>query len=123
MFRDAGSASLSDADWAEEIIKRTFGFHYGDHFRPMLARLLGEYLVREVEAELEKTDPGVLDGIRSALGELWKQRCSFAHADMGANLARQMSFPAPSWVSNQHRVLSKRLQRLEVAITTTIARL
>ncbi|WP_250893616.1 hypothetical protein [Croceibacterium selenioxidans] len=71
----------------------------------MLTKLLGEFLTREVEAKLEVTDPGLLDALKSTLGDLWKQRCSFAHAHVGANVATQQTFPAPSFVSNQHRLL------------------
>src|SRR4051794_40502295 len=44
MLRAADAACLNDPAWADDVINRTTGFHYANHFRPMLTKLLGEYL-------------------------------------------------------------------------------
>lgn len=105
---------LGDPAWThKEVIERTFGFDYGKHFRPMLAKLLGEHLTRRLESQMEQKFPGDLDRLRSSTGDLWLKRCNFAHADMVANVAKQQTFTAPSWSINQHRIISKMLQRVE----------
>lgn len=114
---------LKDPDWIKkEIVEKTFGFDYGKHFRPMLVKLIGEYLTRTIEGRIEQKHPGDIDRIKAATGDLWLRRCNFAHADMITNVARQQVFVAPSWVLNQHRILGKALLRFEVeAVALTSA--
>jgi len=66
--------------------------------------------------DFEIKNPGALEDLKSNLGSLWKQRCSFAHADLAAHQAAQLNFFAPSWTKNQHRVLSKRLEEYKNCI-------
>lgn len=105
---------LKDSDWVEkEVVKKTFGFDYNKHFRPMLARLIGEHLTRSLEKTIEQEYPGDLDRLRSSTGDLWARRCNFAHADMVENIARQQTFVAPSWSINQYQIVSKMLLQFE----------
>jgi hypothetical protein len=118
----AQTGCLDDPDWVmERVIKRTNGFSYNDHWRPMLASIVGEVFVRRVEARMEDTSPGDLDRLRNSLGELWKIRCGFAHADLIAHVAAQQVFNAPSWSLNQHRVLKKLLLRYEQEMLVALA--
>lgn len=113
---------LNDPDWVKtNVISRTSGFTYTDHWRPMLSRLVGEVFARRVEAGLEQQAPGELDQLKSLLGSLWKVRCDFAHADIAANLAAQQTFSAPSWSINQHRILKKLIARYEQVLTAVLA--
>lgn len=110
----AESGRLNDPDWVREnVISKTSGFQYDNHWRPMLSRLVGEVFARRVEAQMEVDFPGDLDRLKSLLGTLWRIRCAFAHADMVANVAAQQTFQAPSWSLNQHRLLAKLLVRYE----------
>ena len=114
MVLAAENGRLNDPSWVKDnVIRRTSGFSYAEHWRPMLASIVGEVFVRRVEAKMEATSPGDLDRLKSSLGALWKIRCSFAHADMAANVAAQQVFDAPSWSINQHRILKRLLARYE----------
>lgn len=118
----AQGGRLNDVAWVEkEVLGRNFGFTYSEHFRPMLAKVVGEIFVRRVEARMEQDHPGELERLKSILGVLWKVRCSFAHADMIANVAAQQTFQAPSWFLNQHRVIKKQLGKFEASLATVLA--
>lgn len=117
----AQTGRLDDLNWVRSnITEKTHGFTYADHFRPMLVRLVGEVFVRRIEATMEANHPGELDRLKSSLGQLWKQRCGFAHADVTANVAAQQKFDAPSWSINQHRVISRILQNYENCMTDVL---
>lgn len=113
----AQAGRLDDELWVQKkILDRTNGFDYDDHFRPMLCRLVGEVFARKVEARMDAQNPGELLRLKGLLGDLWKKRCAFAHADVTANVASQQTFDAPSWTSNQFRILNGLIRRLETAI-------
>ncbi len=115
------SGRLNDPDWVRtNVISKTSGFQYDNHWRPMLSRLVGEVFARRVERQMETKFPGDLDRLKSILGTLWKIRCDFAHADMTANLAAQQTFSAPSWSLNQHRLLTKLLDRYEESMIAVL---
>jgi hypothetical protein len=64
---------LNDPKWLQDsVLTRNNGFTYNEHLRPMLCKLIGEILVRKVEAEMEEQSPGNLDQLKSILGTLWK---------------------------------------------------
>ena len=65
---------------------------------------------------MEVAHPTELEQLKSLLGQLWKDRCSFAHADMNTNVAAQQTFNAPSWTISQHATLKKILSRYEVVM-------
>lgn len=108
---------LQDKVWVKvQIIDKTFGFDYERHFRAMLIALVGEVFARRVEKEMDSTQIGSVDQLRSLLGSLWKVRCAFAHADVATNIATQQTFQSPSWALNQHRLLSKLFDHLECCV-------
>jgi hypothetical protein len=118
----AESGRLKDATWVKDnVIKHTSGFTYNDHWRPMLAAIVGEVFVRRVEARMEANAAGELDRLKGSLKTLWRIRCSFAHADITANIAAQQAFEAPSWSINQHRVIKKLLVRYEQEMLAALA--
>jgi hypothetical protein len=118
----AQDGRLDDVDWVKSnVVSRTNGFTYGDHFRPMLTALVGEIFARKIEQQMERDYPGDLDRLRTLLGSLWKVRCSFAHADVAANVAAQQAFNAPSWTLNQHRLLAKLIAKYEAALGGALA--
>lgn len=113
---------LDDHPWVNEfVIAKTYGFTYLEHWRPMMARMVGEVFARRIEAKLEDRFPGELEQIKSLLGTLWRKRCEFAHADMVANVAAQQTFNAPSWTLNQHRLVKKLLAHYEQVMIEVLA--
>jgi hypothetical protein len=72
---------------------------------------------------MEQTYPTELDQLKSLLGQLWKDRCSFAHADIVTNLAAQQSFNAPSWTISQHAKLKKILSQYEIAMINVLGQI
>lgn len=124
LIRVVEAGRLNDAPWVEsELIDKTNGFHYAKHWRQMLCRVVGEVFVRRVEAEMEAAHPTELEQLRSLLGQLWKDRCSYAHADYNTNVAAQQRFNAPSFTIGQHARLQLLLSRYEAAMMSVIARI
>jgi hypothetical protein len=121
---DTEKVCLKDEPWCREnIVNKNFGFNYNEHFRSMLVKLMGEATVRLIEADMETQHPGEIESLKSILGMLWKRRCSYAHADIAANVATQQTFDAPSWAINQHRRVSKIVVKLEGLIASRAAAL
>jgi len=124
LIRLVDAGRLNDANWIEkQVIERTNGFSYNAHWRPMLCKVVGEVFARRVEVAMETLHPTELDQLKSLLGQLWKDRCSFAHANMTTNVAAQQHFNAPSWTINQYAKLSEIISRYEVAMTTALAQI
>lgn len=118
----AEAGRLSDPDWVrKKVIKRTNGFTYDDHWRVMLVAIVGEVFARRVEHVFDQQCPGDRDRLKTTLDALWKVRCSFAHADVGANIAAQQTFDAPSVTLARFRSLRVLLGNLEQAMTTALA--
>lgn len=108
---------LNDSNWVEKnVIKKTNGFSYDKHWRPMLCKVVGEVFARRVELSMEAAHPPELDQLKALLDQLWKDRCSFAHADMNTHVAAQQTFRAPSWTITQHTCLKDILGRYETAM-------
>ena len=74
--RRHSTAEANLAQVAEEVIGRTYGFHYGDHFRNMLMGIVGLVKIEELEGML---DPAKFNGMKSSLGILREKRNSEAH--------------------------------------------
>jgi hypothetical protein len=87
----------------------------------MITRLVGEVFARRIEEKMEANFPGEMERLRSILGTLWKQRCSFAHADVAAIVASQQNFSAPSWSLNQHRIIKKLIEHYEQAMKDALS--
>ncbi len=118
----AEQGRLSDPAWVTRyVISRTSGFQYDEHWKVMLARLVGEVFVRRVESQMEANFPGDLDRLKTILKGLWKIRCDFAHADMAANMAAQLTFQAPSWALKQQAELQILLGQYEQSMLAALA--
>ena len=104
-----------DTPWLEsQVIGSTYGFAYNKHWRPMLCKVVGEVFALRVEYAMELAHPTELQQLKSLLGDLWKDRCSFAHADLSANRANtQLTFNAPSVAIRSHTHLKGILGRYE----------
>ena len=80
----------------EKVIGNTFGFHYDNHFRPMIMRLVGLNYLELIESELNKT--GELDILKAELSTLWGIRKSAAHTTVTVGTA--VSYNSPSIIKN-----------------------
>lgn len=124
LIRLVEAGRLNDANWVEKnVIEKTNGFSYSNHWRPMLCRVVGEVFARRVELAMEAAYPTELDQLKSLLGQLWKDRCSFAHADMTTNVAAQQMFNAPSWTISQHAKLQQILGRYEQTLMAVLVQI
>ena len=115
-IREIDAATTKDKNWVDEVILSTHGFDYSKHFRPMVCRIVGEHSVRIAEANLEISNSGDLEAIKSTLGMLWKRRCDLAHSDMPAHQVAQIQLDAPSWTKNQYRIISRKLEGLKLEL-------
>ncbi|WP_083223891.1 hypothetical protein [Methyloversatilis sp. RAC08] len=114
--------SLGASDWVKQnILDSTNGFLYDQHWRKMLVQIVGECFARRIEIEMEDRYPGSLSQMKSLLGGLWKIRCEYAHADMTANAISMKSFSAPSWSTNQYRLLRKLLGQYEAVLRDVLS--
>lgn len=117
----AQDGRLDDLAWVKtNVLEKTSGFTYTNHFRPMLVRVVGEVFARRVEQKMEEDFQGEMDRLKEILRTLWKSRCSFAHADVVANVAAQQVFNAPSWTLDQHRVLKKFIEHYKLSMNAVL---
>ena len=122
LIRIVAAGRVNDATWIEsQVIENTFGFKYEKHWRGMLCKVVGEVFAQRVEAAMEFAHPAELQQLRTLLGQLWKDRCSFAHADLAANKAAMLTFNAPSLAISRHATLKAILGRYEAAMSAVLA--
>lgn len=122
LIRIVANGRISDATWVEiNVIDNTYGFVYVKHWRPMLCKVVGEVFARRVEAAMDANHPGDISQLKSMLGQLWKDRCNFAHADLNANRNNtQLTFNAPSFAIGQYHQLKLILGRYEAIMVATM---
>lgn len=122
LIRIVANGRISDADWVQNnVIENTFGFVYAKHWRFMLCKVVGEVFARRVEDAMEVAHPADLHQLTSLLGQLWKDRCSFAHADLNANRANtQLTFNAPSMAISRYNQLKTILGRYETVMVSVL---
>lgn len=120
LIRVVAHGRISDANWVEvNVIDNTFGFVYVKHWRSMLCKVVGEVFARRVEAAMDAAHPADFQQLKTLLGQLWKDRCSFAHADLHANMANtQLTFNAPSMAISRHNQLAVILGRYEAVMVS-----
>ena len=109
---------IVNASWVEtDVIDKTNGFVYTKHWRSMLCKVVGEFYACRVEAAMEAAHPADIQQLRTLLNRLWKDRCSFAHADLAANMANtQLTFNAPSLAISHYNQLRGILSRYQVVM-------
>jgi hypothetical protein len=95
----------------KEIIGKTWGFRYEEHFRPMLIKSLGLWFLEQIQADLNAH--GELDKLRGELSILWDVRKKAAHTSVtGVTL----SFDAPNVTKNRLIIIFPILQSIETKI-------
>lgn len=113
--------TLQDQDWTNKnIIKKVSGFQYENHLRSMLTKLVGETFAIRVEINIETTEPGELERLKSKLEMLWRKRCTFAHNHLVAHIASQTTFDAPSLTLREYGEILPLIDKYRAAITTTL---
>jgi hypothetical protein len=122
LIRSVAHGRITDVTWVETyVINNTFGFVYEKHWRSMLCKVVGEVFAGRVEVAMNTSHPADIPHLKSLLGQLWKDRCSFAHADLNANRANsQLTFNAPSVAINHYNQLKLILGRYEVVMNSVM---
>lgn len=117
----ASRAGVAAAAALLQQIRRTYGFSYSEHMRPLLVAIGGEMLATRAEAAVDKKYPGDMDRLRTTLGQLWQTRKMLAHASFVGTTTQQITLNAPSWSINQQRVLGKLIGKLEQEVLAVIS--
>ena len=90
---DCASKHLSESKNVEDAkkeIRRTYGFHYGENFRPMMIHIIGLIKVEELERSI---DVRKFELLKSSLGSLKTERDSAAHTYLNSG-TRKISAPS-----------------------------
>jgi hypothetical protein len=125
LVHKAGSEVGLDSAWIDSnVVQDNFGFTYQSHLRKMLGKVCGEFAVAHLEDTFEKAHPGTLDLLKGSLTTLSKSRGHLAHTHSAAagGVPQQVFVNAPSWALNQHRVISKMLDKFEASIPVAFQR-
>lgn len=94
----------------EEIVRPTYGFKYGKHFRNMLIRTMGIINVERLERRLDKVKFHIM---KSALGTLEQTRDRQAHTHIKGTTKR---LAAPSVTQSQFQKVYDGLKDVEDCI-------
>lgn len=121
MIKTVADGRISEPKWVEDnVIHKTYGFHYHKHWRGMLCKVVGEVFARRTEYAMEANSPGDLGQLKSLLGKLWIERCSFAHADIATNMLTATNFDAPSVTLNHYETLQRILSNYKVSMMSVM---
>lgn len=102
----------SNKDYIEKTVVATiYGFHYDQHFRPMLMKLVGLIKLEQIEDGLITS--GELSVLESHLGSLYQTRKRAAHTSIAG---ATVTYEAPSKIKQYLNRLFPILQKYEVAL-------
>ena len=91
---DCANRHLSESknidDVNNQIIGRTYGFHYGSDFRPMMIQIVGLIKVEELERSFNER---IFELLKSTLGTLKAERDRAAHTYLSSG-TRNISAPS-----------------------------
>jgi hypothetical protein len=115
IITDCAVAKLTDPgvvkSVSDDIVGPVFGFHYAQHFRQMLMKLIGLITLEQVEQPLIVS--GQLHVFKSQLGSLYEIRKRAAHTNIhGVTITYQ----APSSIKGFLNNLFPVLQQYETAL-------
>lgn len=102
---------LNKSHIENKVIGLTYGFHYDQHFRPMLMKLIGLIKLEQIESPLFTT--GELNILESNLGSLNVIRKRAAHTHING---ATVSYEAPSKIKQYLTILYPILQKYETAL-------
>jgi hypothetical protein len=95
----------------EEIIGKTYGCDYKNHFRPMLTKIIGLTNLEKFEKKL--TELGIFQILVSQLGSLWNLRKPAAHTSI---IGVMSTFNSPSTMRSYLDSLHPILTTLEIEL-------
>ncbi len=95
----------------DTIIGSTYGFHYDQHFKPMLMKMIGLIKLEQIESELSTS--GDLDRLKSTLGTLYHARNRAAHTNIDGTT---LTYEAPSKIKFYLTTLFPILQQYEAQL-------
>ncbi|NVN95975.1 MAG: hypothetical protein HXX18_11890 [Bacteroidetes bacterium] len=102
----------SNKDFFEKkVVDSTFGFHYDQHFRPMLMKLIGLIKLEQIESGLITS--GELSILESHLGTLNQTRRRAAHTSI---VGATVTYEAPSKIRQYLNTLFPILKKFETAL-------
>ena len=117
IIKDCTNSKLTDSAnitfVEKQIIDRTNGFHYGNHFRPMLMKLIGLIKLEQIENTLKAS--GDLVVLTSQLGTLKTKRDQAAHTTI---TGVTHVYDSPSIVRNYLNRIHPILTKIEAELTT-----
>lgn len=118
IIKDYATTELSEPDnitfVQKQIIKRTYGFHYEENFRPMLMRLIGLVILERLETLL--TSSGDLQILSTQLDALKTKRNNAAHTTI---TGVTITYDAPSIVKGYLNRIHPILNKLETELIKT----
>jgi len=95
------------------VVASTYGFHYDQHFRPMLMKLIGLIRLEQIESGLITS--GELTILESQLGSLYQTRKRAAHTNING---ATVTYEAPSKIRQYLLTLYPILQKFETQLQT-----
>lgn len=95
----------------ENVIKKTYGFQYDQHFRPMLMKMIGLIKLEQIELGLSQT--GDLDRFTATLNNLYIARNRAAHTYI---VGTTSTYEAPSIIFAYLLTLCAILQQYEAQL-------
>lgn len=93
------------------IVEKTYGFHYKDHFRPMLMKLVGLVQLEQMETRINAT--GDLCILASQLGSLKVNRDRVAHTTV---TGITVTYEAPSKMRQYLTTISAILVKFDIEL-------
>jgi hypothetical protein len=93
------------------VVGKTYGFHYNQHFRPMLMKMVGLIKLEQIESPLIAS--GELSILDSQLGSLYQTRKRAAHTHING---ATVTYEAPSKIKQYLTTLYPILQKYEAAL-------
>lgn len=94
----------------KEIVKKNYGFHYNDNFRPMLIRTIGIRSVEKIEIKLNKT--AKIDVLSAQLETLKVPRNDASHTYIGV----ATTYEAPSLTIGRVAVIYPILKEIDAEV-------
>jgi len=112
---DCANAKLteqSNKDHMEKsVVGMTYGFHYDQHFRPMLMKIVGLIKLEQIESGLIAS--GEMSILESQLGSLHQTRKRAAHTNING---ATVTYEAPSKIKQYLAALHPILQKFDTAL-------
>lgn len=115
IVKECSDVKLAEQTNRDHIVKKviglTYGFHYDQHFRPILMKLIGLIKLEQIENPLKNS--GELNMLESQLGSLDQTRKRAAHTHING---ATVTYEAPSKIKEYLTKLYPILKKYETAL-------